>query len=53
MDMRVDCVPFGNRLTNFAQNRLTTWQNAAIMKIMKYCGIVRSGGAGSEIEEVL
>jgi hypothetical protein len=23
------------------------------MKIMKYCGIVRSGGAGSEIEEVL
>lgn len=53
VDMRVDCVPFGNRLTNFAQNRLTTWQNAAIMKIMKYCGIVRSGGAGSEIEEVL
>lgn len=28
-------------------------QNAAIMKIMKYCGIVNSGGAGSEIEEVL
>jgi hypothetical protein len=23
------------------------------MKIMKYCGIVRSGGAESEIEEVL
>jgi hypothetical protein len=23
------------------------------MKIMIYCGIVRSGGAGSEIEEVL
>jgi hypothetical protein len=23
------------------------------MKIMKYCGIVRSGDAGSEIEEVL
>ena len=53
VDMRVDCVPFGNRLTNFAQDRLTTRQNAAIMKIMKYCGIVRSGGAGSEIEEVL
>jgi hypothetical protein len=32
---------------------LTTRQNAAIMKIMKYCGIVRSGGAESEIEEVL
>lgn len=53
MDMRVDCVPFATRLTNFAQDRLTTRQNAAIMKIMKYCGIVRSGGAGSEIEEVL
>ena len=53
MDMRVDCVPFATRLTNFAQDRLTTRQNAAIMKIMKYCGIVRSGGAESEIEEVL
>ncbi len=28
-------------------------QNAAIMKTMKYCGIVSSGGAVFEIEEVL
>lgn len=28
-------------------------QNAAIMKIMKYCGIVSSGDAVFEIEEVL